>query len=154
EMARAATVDEDEDRPLERRYLVNDVTIERLGELMAESPNGLMQFRDELIGLLRTLDRQGHESDRGFLLESWNGLGSFTFDRIGRGKIHIPYACLSLFGTIQPGPLSKYLRGSISGEEADGFIPRFQVLMYPDPPAKFVNIDRYPETEAKNTAYA
>src|SRR5262249_45200350 len=84
---------------------------------------------------------------------SWPGLNDFTFDRIGRGKVYIPATCVSLFGTAQPGPLSRYLRGSISGEEADGFIPRFQVLMYPDPPAEFVNVDRYPETEAKNAAY-
>jgi putative DNA primase/helicase len=61
--------------------------------------------------------------------------------------------CLAIFGTIQPGPLSRYLRGSISGDEEDGFIPRFQILMYPDPPTEFVNIDRYPDTAAKNAAY-
>src|SRR5262249_20636719 len=93
EMARAANTDDDEDQPKERRYLVNDATIERLGELMAENPHGLTYFRDELIGMLRTLDRQGHESDRGFLLESWSGLNDYTFDRIGRGKIFIPACC-------------------------------------------------------------
>jgi putative DNA primase/helicase len=154
EMARAALVDDKEDQPRERRYMVNDVTIEKLGELMAENPSGLTWFRDELIGMLRTLDRQGHESDRAFLLESWSGLSSFTFDRIGRGKVYIPSCCLALFGTIQPGPLARYLRGSFSGEECDGFIPRFQVMLYPDPPAVFVNVDRYPETDAKNKAYA
>jgi putative DNA primase/helicase len=154
EVAQEATLVNEEDQPRERRYLVNDATIEKLGELMAENPYGLCWFRDELIGLLRTLDRQGHEADRAFLLESWPGTNDFTFDRIARGKVYIPACCLAIFGTIQPGPLSRYLRGSISGEEADGFVPRFQVLVYPDPPVEFVNIDRYPETEAKNAAYA
>ncbi len=154
ELAREATCVADEEEPKERRYLVNDASIEKLGELMAENPSGLTWFRDELIGLLRTLDREGHQSDRGFLLESWSGRNSYTFDRIQRGTISIPSCCLAIFGTIQPGPLSRYLQRSISGEEADGFIPRFQILLYPDPPATFVNVDRFPETEAKNRAYA
>jgi putative DNA primase/helicase len=153
-LAREATIDDEEGEPKERRHLVNDVTVEKLGELLAENPNGLTLFRDELTGLFRTMDKQGHESDRGFLLECWNGSNSYTFDRIGRGKTHIPSACLALFGTIQPGPLAKYLRGSFSGEDADGFIPRFQVMVYPDPPPKFINVDRYPDSEAKNKAYA
>jgi putative DNA primase/helicase len=154
ELAAEASAAFEEPEPKPKRYVVNDPTMEKLGELMAENPNGLILFRDELSGFLRTLDRQGHESDRGFYLESWNGNGSYTFDRIGRGTIHIPAVCLALFGTIQPGPLAKYLRGTISGEEADGFIPRFQVLVHPDPPEKFINVDRCPNTATKNAAYA
>jgi Protein of unknown function (DUF3987) len=60
---------------------------------------------------------------------------------------------MAVFGTIQPGPLARYLRGAISGKDADGFIPRFQVLVYPDQHDKFVYVDRYPDTAAKNTAY-
>jgi hypothetical protein len=153
ELARAAAVSEDEGIPIERRYIVNDSTVEKLGELLAQNPFGLTLFRDELTGFLKTMDRQGHESDRGFYLEAWNGFNNYTYDRIGRGTIHIPNVCLAIFGTIQPGPLAKYLRGSIAGEEEDGFIPRFQILMYPDPPAEFVNVDCYPETVAKNAAY-
>jgi putative DNA primase/helicase len=33
-------------------------------------------------------------------------------------------------------------------------MPRFQVLVYPDTPREFVNVDRYPETDAKNRAFA
>ena len=49
--------------------------------------------------------------------------------------------------------MTKYLKGTISGEEADGFIPRFQVLVYPDPPAEYVHVDRWPDKDAKNEAY-
>ena len=85
----------DPDPPTARRHLVNDFTVEKLGELMAQNPLGLTAFRDELTGLLKTLDKQGHEAARGFLLEAWNGTGSYTFDRIGRGTVHIPAACLA-----------------------------------------------------------
>jgi hypothetical protein len=154
ELAKLAMVDAAEDEPKCKRYLVNDFTVEKLGEMLAENPNGLTVLRDELTGLLSTLKREGHQSDRGFLLECWNGTGSYTFDRIGRGTQHIKAACLALFGTIQPGPLARYMQGTIKGDEADGFIPRFQVLVYPDPPGKYEHVDRWPNKDAKNDAYA
>jgi putative DNA primase/helicase len=140
--------------PPAKRYIVNDTTVEKLGELLAENPNGLLLFRDELSGFLRSLDRQGHESDRGFYLESWNGFGTYAYDRIGRGTIIIPNVCMSIFGGIQPGPLARYLRAAVSGDEADGFIPRFQLLVYPDPPASWTKVDRWPDTKAKTRAYS
>jgi putative DNA primase/helicase len=99
------------------------------------------------------MDRQGHEADRGFYLECWNGNNDYAYDRIGRGTILLKALCLSLFGTIQPGPLSRYLRASVSGDEADGFVPRLQVMVYPDPPKKFVNVDEWPDSRAKDEAY-
>ncbi len=152
-LAKAAMADSTEEQPKCRRYLVSDFTVEKLGELLVENPNGLTIFRDELTGLLNTLNREGHQADRGFLLECWNGTGSYTFDRIQRGTIHIPAACLSVFGSIRPGPLARYMRPTISGEDADGFVPRFQVLVYPDPPETYVHVDRWPNNDIKNQAY-
>jgi putative DNA primase/helicase len=139
-----------------RRYFVNDVTNEKLGELMAQpvNANGLIVFRDELVGFFKSMDRPGHEADRSFFLEAWNGSGSFTFDRIGRGTIHIPHACLAIFGGIQPGPLASYLRGSFSGQDCDGFTQRFQVLMYPDHAEEFLNVDAPPNEAAQQRAAA
>ena len=141
ELAQEVAQSESLEVPTPRRYVVNDATVEKLGELLHENPNGLLQFRDELNGFLRSMERQGHESDRGFYLESWNGFGSYTYDRIGRGTIVIPNICLSIFGGIQPGPLARYLRTAASGDQADGFVPRFQLMVYPDPPSKWVNVD-------------
>jgi putative DNA primase/helicase len=98
----------------QRRYILNDSTVEKLGELLNQNPNGLLLFRDELIGWLRTLDREGHENDRAFYLEAWNGNGSYTYDRIGRGTLHIKAACVSILGGIQPGPLNNYLQSLLS----------------------------------------
>ena len=93
----------------EKRYLTQDSTVEKLGELLRENPKGLLLLRDELSGWLRNLDRPGREGEREFYLESWNGTGSFTFDRIGRGTIHIPALTLSVSGGIQPGRLRGYI---------------------------------------------
>lgn len=52
----------------------------------------------------------GHENDREFYLESWSGKGDYDVDRIGRGSLFVPALCVSIFGSIQPGPLSKHIR--------------------------------------------
>jgi len=56
----------------------------------------MLVLRDELSGWLRALDKPGREGDREFYLEAWNGTGSYTVDRIGRGTIHIPTLTLGL----------------------------------------------------------
>lgn len=151
--AEIAAMAEAQEPPRAKRYVVNDATVEKLGELLAENPNGLTVFRDELTGFLKAMDKQGHENDRQFYLEAWNGLSpGYTYDRIGRGTVFIPNVTLSLFGGIQPGPLARYLRGASSGEGADGLVQRFQLLVYPDV-GEFKGVDRRPDAEAKNRAF-
>ena len=75
-------------------------------------------------------------------MESWSGKEDFDVDRIGRGSIHIPALCLSIFGSIQPGPLSQYVRSCVKGGIGDdGFIQRFQVMVWPDFPLKWELIE-------------
>lgn len=151
--AEIAAMSEAQEPPKAKRYIVNDATVEKLGELLAENPNGLTVFRDELIGFLRSMDKQGHENDRQFYLEAWNGLShGYTYDRIGRGTVFIPNVTLSLFGGIQPGPLARYIRGASGGDEADGLVQRFQLMVYPDTP-EFNGVDRYPDSVAKGRAF-
>jgi Protein of unknown function (DUF3987) len=142
--------------PTERRYLVNDATVEKLGELLNENPNGLLQFRDEVAGFLRTMDREGHENDRAFFCEAWNGLDAYVYDRIGRGTLRIIAACVAVLGGIQPGPLHAYLREAFGrgGADDDGFIQRFQLLVWPDVTAEWQHVDRWPDTEAKHRVFA
>jgi len=140
--------------PVRRRYLVNDSTVEKLGEILNENPMGVLCFRDELIGLLKSLDKEGQEGARSFYLEAWNGTGRYTYDRIGRGTIDIEAAIVSLIGSIQPGPLRSYLRGAVSGDvDADGLMQRFQLAVYPDISTTWRNVDRWPNTDSKNRAY-
>jgi putative DNA primase/helicase len=138
----------------EKRYLTNDATIEKLGELLRENPRGLVMVRDELVGFLKTLDKPGRENERPFYLEAWNGTGSHSIDRIGRGSLFVPALTLSVLGGIQPGKLLSYIYGALEGEDqADGFLQRFQLLVWPDHPPAWVNIDRYADTAAKNRAF-
>jgi putative DNA primase/helicase len=140
--------------PTEHRYIVNDATVEKLGELLNTNPRGLLHFRDELAGWLATLDRDGHENDRAFFLEAWDGSGRYTYDRIGRGTLHIDAACVSMLGGIQPGPLAQYLRAAVRGGIGDdGLIQRFQLLVYPNAPKHWRNVDRWPDSDARNNAF-
>jgi putative DNA primase/helicase len=143
----------DTSKPICRRYVVNDSTVEKLGEILNENPCGILLFRDELNGYFRTLERQGHEADRAFYLECWNGDGSFTYDRIGRGTLHIAGACLSVLGSIQPGPLADLVRG-LRGSGDDGMLQRFQLAVWPDVHPDWRNIDRAPDREARDAVQA
>ena len=138
----------------ERRYTTQDSTVEKMGELLKENPRGILLLRDELAGWLRTLDRPGHEGEREFYLESWNGDGAFTYDRIGRGTLHIPALTLSVFGGIQPGKLKAYIAGALDhGKGDDGLIQRVQMLVWPDSIGGWRNVDRWPQSEARDRAF-
>ncbi len=143
-----------ETEPAERRYVVNDATVEKLGETLNENPNGVLGFRDEQSGWLAMLEREGHENDRAFYCEAWNGDGSYVYDRIGRGTIYIKAACVSMLGGIQPGPLQAHLQEVFGrGTTDDGLIQRFQLMVYPDIVGAWTNFDRWPSTEAKNRVF-
>ena len=153
EAAAAAALFEDEP-PAEPRIVVNDATIEKLGELLNGNPRGLVQFRDELAGWLASLDREGREGDRAFWLECWNGQGGFTVDRIGRGTIRIEACAAWNLGGMQPGKLAEYVRGAVRGGFADdGLMQRFQLAVYPDTPATWRYTDRAPNPAAEAKAW-
>lgn len=152
--AAEAALFEDEE-PSEPRIVVNDATVEKLGELLNKNPRGLIQFRDELAGWLASLDREERSNDRAFWLETWNGTGSYTTDRIGRGTIHIEACAMSILGGMQPGKLAEYVRGAIRGGFSDdGLMQRFQLVAYPDLPADWRYTDRPANRNAEAHAWA
>lgn len=144
-----------ESLPVRRRFQTNDATVEKLGEVLKDNPHGVLVFRDELVGWLRGMEREGREQERAFYLEAFNGTSSFTFDRIARGTVEIPCAVVSLLGGIQPGPFMEYLGAAARGGSADdGLVQRFQVAVWPDAPSGFAYIDRAPDVAAIDRATA
>jgi len=142
------------EEPKRRRFQTQDSTTEKIGELLVHNPRGLLVNRDELIGWFRALDRDGREGDRAFYLEAWNGNRAFTYDRIGRGTIDIPALCVSVFGAMTPGPLTTYVyQATRGGIGDDGLLQRFQVLVWPDTPREWKNVDRIPDTREKSRVY-
>lgn len=138
-------------KPALPRYILNDATIEKLHEILEDNPQGVFLLRDELAGWFATLDKKGRESERPFYLESWNGDGSYAMDRIGRDMVYVPHLCVSVFGGVQPAKLKSYLRDAVlGGFNDDGLAQRLQVLVWPDSPTDWENIDRPPDSVAES----
>ncbi|EJF86354.1 DUF3987 domain-containing protein [Candidatus Bartonella washoeensis] len=131
-----------------QRLIVNDATVEKLGELLKENPRGLLLVRDELSGFLANLERKAYQTDRGFYLQSFNGDQPYTHDRIGRGKIHVENTTLSMIGGIQPARITPLIRALHSGKGDDGLIQRFQMIVWPDDTKKCKWVDRDPLKDA------
>ncbi len=147
---------EEVDEPFLKRYTANDTSHASLGELLRQNPNGLLVYRDELVSLLKSLDREDQAEGRGFYLTGWNGNSPYTFDRIGRGlNLHIDAVCLSVLGGTQPGRLAEYIGQAVRGGTGDdGLIQRFGLLVWPDTSGAWKDVDRWPDSEAKNNAFA
>lgn len=139
-----------------RRYIVNDTSYQSLGELLRQNNNGLLVHRDELLSLLRSLDRDENVEAKGFYLTGWNGTEGYTFDRIGRGfDLHIPSVTISMIGSTQPGKLRDYISGAIRGGVGDdGMIQRFSMLVWPDVSGEWIEHDREPDAGARAAAFA
>lgn len=114
-------------RPVRPRAKVSDATIEKLADLLAGLPKGLLHVRDELAGWLLNLSRYSGGTDRPFWLEAYIG-GSYQVDRQKHPEpIRIPHLTVPIFGTIQPDRLAECLEGA-----DDGLAGRF-LWAWPDP---------------------
>jgi hypothetical protein len=141
----------EEQRPVEKRYITNDSTIEKLVEILRDNPNGLMISKDELVGWLKSFDKKGREEDRPFFLSSWAGNQVNEVDRIGRGNIYVPSLCISIFGSIVPSVLNKYLNEKMNNMGGDdGLMDRIQLLIHPESLPFKEDVDRIPDTEKLN----
>ena len=139
--------------PTPKRIMSTDPTIEKLQELLRDNPAGVSIVRDELAGFLQDLERQGHDNYRAFYLESWNGDTPANPDRIGRGSIRVEHCCVSILGSIQPGPLRSYLADVLrNGSSNDGFFQRFQVIVWPDISPDWSYTDSRPNSSAQAAA--
>lgn len=147
----ADTAETTPDKPTPRRYIVNDATVEKLGVILEDNPQGLLLFRDELSGWLLGMNREDRQQERAFYLEAWNGDGTFSYDRIGRNDVFMKSTTTAVLGGIQPGRLLPILSGQANGSGDDGLVERLQLAVFPDkPPFKYV--DRSPNLAAANRA--
>lgn len=116
-----------EKRPTRSRLMVNDITIERLAELIGEQEIGVMQFRDELAGWLEGMTRYTTGgSDRGFWLEAY-GARPYTVDRMTR-QVSVDRLAVCVLGGIQPDRMNSLLLGA----DDDGLLARLMPI-WPDP---------------------
>jgi hypothetical protein len=138
-----------EEMPDEPRLVVNDATVEKLGELLNQNRNGLLLIRDELPGFLSRMEDAECQGERAFYLEAFNGDGSFVFDRIGRGTVRIEVCTVSIIGGVQPSRIIPLVKGAVSGASNDGLLQRLQMTVWPDPSAIWRWVDRSPDAAAR-----
>ena len=140
--------------PVQKRYLTSDTTYEKLGVLMSENPGGVLVHRDEMIYLLRGLDKEEQVNARSFFITAWNGSSGYTFDRIQRGTVYIDRVILSMIGAATPSGIIKYIKGvEDDGFGGDGLFQRFSLAIWPDITPNWSNIDTEPNREARDKAY-
>ena len=140
--------------PKPKRFIVTDSTYEALGEIIGANPNGVLVHRDEIMSLLKMLDRDENIAARGFFLSGWTGSEGYTFDRIGRNGARIEAVCLSLLGSTQPGRATAYIAPALRGGAADdGMVQRFSLTVWPDVSPDWQYVERPLNVDARTRAF-
>lgn len=139
-----------EDYPKRKRIIINDTSVEKLGEILNENPNGVIHIRDEFSGWISKISKEEYQQDRSFYIECFDGNGKYTYDRIGRGHLHIENLTLSLLGGIQPSRIKPVIKDAVSGTGNDGLIQRLQLAVWPLDIKSWRWIDKSPNLEAYN----
>lgn len=127
--------------PTLRRTWTENATTEGLCNVLEVNPRGIILHKDELRGLITSMDQyKGQGSDRQFFL-SLNSSGSIMIDRKSKSDRipqSIEHPFVAIIGGIQPAVIESMVHdrfGSSKLHQDDGFIPRF-LFCYPDlPPA-------------------
>jgi hypothetical protein len=120
------------DKPVAERLIVDDTTLEALGQTLADNPVGVLLARDELSGWVEGFDK--YNGGKGGEVTRWLSLynaGPLTFDRKLSGTTFVSRAAVSITGTIQPRVLA---RVAGSRHVDNGLLPRFLLAMPPRRP--------------------
>lgn len=120
--------DKNEPEPVKpTRYLLNEVTSEKLGEILSRQDRGVLVEQDEVSGWIGAMDKygggKGAAADRGFWLGAYNG-GPRTIDRLGRGETFVQNLCVAFVGGVQPDRLAE-----MANLTSDGLLQRFLPVM-------------------------
>ena len=125
-----AALDPDDPKPALPAVFVNDATIEKLSEVLADNPRGIVAVFEELDTWLGAHDcyRGGQGSkDRGEWLRLFDG-GPHQVDRIKRGSYFVHNWGASILGATTPAGLRRHAKDL----PPDGLIQRFlPVLVRP-----------------------
>ena len=143
--------------PRLRTISTNDATIEKLADLEAANPAGILFLRDEIFGLLEKVEANENRGDKSFLIEGFEGQDSYKIHRIGRAAPAIKSHTLTIGGTTQPGPIRSFINNCAGVSKAnDGMCQRFSLTFYADSemPLKYVDkkVDTTDEEAIKKAA--
>jgi hypothetical protein len=116
--------------PVPTRYVISDVTVEAVAQILERQPRGVLLSLDELSGWLGSFDR--YAAARGGDVAHWLSMhraSPITVDRkTAKQLTHIPHAAVSVTGGVQPVALQRAL-GTVHFE--NGLAARLLVAMPP-----------------------
>jgi hypothetical protein len=129
-------------KPIRKRYLTKDSTVETLQRIHSENPRGLLYYRDELAGAIKVRNqyRRGHGADEEVELDQWNG-AAVLVDRADKS------VCLPKSAICRTGAIQWEVLGELMGDHRDfnGAWSRW-LFCAADAPMRYLDIDEQPDT--------
>lgn len=111
---------DENNKPKRQQRYSNDPTVEGLIKAMADNPNGMGIYKDELNGFFEEMNRYKSGGNLEFYLSAYNG-GQYIKNRMSYDPITVNDMYLSMLGSIQPEKLKQ-----ISGQNIEnGMIDRW-----------------------------
>jgi hypothetical protein len=126
ERERASSGADAQDKVPRRALFTSDCTIDKLSEVLAANPRGILYTVDELDSWLGSHDafsRDGGSRSRGEWMRLFDG-GPHQVDRVGRGSYFVPNWGASMLTATTPTALQRHARRL----PADGLFQRFLVF--------------------------
>jgi Protein of unknown function (DUF3987) len=101
-------------KPLRKRYLTKDATLETLQRIHADNPLGILYYRDELAGAIKGRDqyRRGRGADEEAELDQWTG-AAIIVDRADKST------CLAQSAISRTGSIQWEILGDLMGDHRD-----------------------------------
>lgn len=122
----------EKERPKLKRHTIQKLTIEKLILILEENPEGLMLEIDELTSMFIRLSKDENCEERCLYLTGYNGNQPFSYSTVKRGDVLISNLILSILGGAQPSKIKRFINEARNGTQDDGFLQRFQGVVYPD----------------------
>ena len=121
----------------------SDTTIERMGLLLKERPQGMLLLTDELAGWFHNMSRYAPGGqDNQFWLQAWDGR-SHVVERVTRPSYKRDHLLVGVTGGMQPDKMNDMFKGA-----ADGLDARF-LFAWPEPAPYRPLSDAVDEVDAK-----
>ena len=115
------------ERPVNKQFIVGDITLEALVDLHEQNLNSIGIFKDELAGWFKDMNKYRQGSDLEFWLSSWSGT-SISLNRKTSKSAFVDKPMIPVLGGIQPSVFDEFTTGE---NKENGFVDRI-LISYPE----------------------